>query len=138
MKGGRCRHHIVEDITDPPIREALTDELDESLRRLQEVAERHAFFADQAMKDGGNGTKDAAFNRNARTAAQLAKTRMDIKVRGSKTKDGEARVDENTNIQITDNHRDDTAKSESEASRDDTAPTDAPPADTNTTEPDET
>ena len=47
----------------------------ERLRKLQEAAERHAFQADRAIEEEGNGTHDAAFNRNARTAAALARTR---------------------------------------------------------------
>lgn len=100
VTGGRCRNHIVD--------EAVSNDFD-SLRRLQEAAERHAFFADQAMKEGGNGSKDATFNRNARTAAALAKARLDLKLRSAKTKDGDATIDD-TNIMIVDNQRGDGPK----------------------------
>jgi hypothetical protein len=138
VKGGRCRYHIAADITAEPVREALTDELDASLRRLQEVAERHAFFADEAMKDGGNGSKDAAFNRSARTAAALAKTRMELKVRASKIKDGEPGLDPNTNIEITDNHRDPKDKGETPKTADPAPESGASPETTDKTEPDAT
>jgi hypothetical protein len=98
VTGGRCRYHIVE--------EELVDDLD-TLRRLQAAAERHAFIADQEMKGGGNGSKDAAFNRNARTAAALAKARQEMQLRAAKTQDANAAPDPGTNIVIIDNLRGD-------------------------------
>jgi hypothetical protein len=104
VKGGRCRAHIVE--------KELSDDLD-TLRRLQEAAERHAFFADQEMAGGGNGNKDATFNRNARTAAALAKARLDLKQRAAKTQCDEPAADDDTKIVIVDNARGDGPEPES-------------------------
>ncbi len=118
----------------------MVDDL-EKLRLLQEATERHAFSADEAMKSGGNGNKDATFNSNARTAAALAKARFDLKQRAAKTKDGEAAPDANTNIQIIDNQRGDVPKADIEPASDGgdaenaVAQPDQPP-DPNPTEPD--
>jgi hypothetical protein len=59
-----------------PSRDATADAEElERLRLLQDAAERHAFDADRAIAEGENGDQDASFNRNARLAATLARTR---------------------------------------------------------------
>lgn len=75
VKGGRCRLHV-----------DLSDDL-EALRLLQEAAARHAIAADYAIEEGENGDQDAAFNRNARTAAALARTRRALASQDAKSKD---------------------------------------------------
>lgn len=91
--GERCRLHV--GLTPDP--EAI--EL-ERLRLLQEAAERHAFAADRAIGVGENGDKDLAFNRNARTAATLLRTRRAL-ARVKPEGDPEEKAD----IAITDNGR---------------------------------
>jgi hypothetical protein len=68
VKDGRCLLHV--GLTPDPEGIEL-----ERLRLLQEAAERHAFDADRGVAVGENGDKDLAFNRNARTAAALARAR---------------------------------------------------------------
>lgn len=94
VEGGAHCHLHVGQTPDP---EAI--EL-ERLRLLQEAAERHAFAADRAIGVGDNGDKDLAFNRNARTAATLLRTRRAL----AKPKD-EPAPDEPVKVDIADNAR---------------------------------
>jgi hypothetical protein len=79
IKGGRCRWHVVDEVVP-------ADEL-EALRQLQEAAAQHALDAFHAVEGGAN-EKDQDFNRNARTAAQLAKIRRGL-VGPGEIKDGD-------------------------------------------------
>lgn len=93
VKDGRCHLHV--GLTPDP--EAI--EL-ERLQLLQEAAARHAFDADRAIGVGENGDKDLAFNRNARTAAALARARRAL----AKPKDA-SDLPETANFDIEDNAR---------------------------------
>lgn len=81
VKGGRCRWHLVDEL--------VPESESEALRQLQEAAAQHALDAFHAIEGGENGDQDAAFNRNARTAAQLARIRRDLVKPKPEPKDGE-------------------------------------------------
>jgi len=70
VEGGRCRYHLIDEVVPE-------NEL-EALRQLQEAAAQHALDAFHAIEGGENGEKDQEFNRNARTAAQLARIRQGL------------------------------------------------------------
>ena len=74
VTGGRCRWHLVDELVPE-------DEL-ETLRQLEAAAAQHALDAHHALQGGENGDQDQAFNRNARTAAQIARIRRDLVRRG--------------------------------------------------------
>ena len=93
VKGGRCRWHIVDEVVP-------ADEL-EALRQLETAAAQHALDAHHALV-GGEAEQDEAFNRNARTAAQIARIRRTLG--GAPAKDGEPEQ-----VDMPGNHRDDTA-----------------------------
>ncbi|HEY1722543.1 MAG TPA: hypothetical protein VGG27_14970 [Magnetospirillaceae bacterium] len=95
VMGGRCRLHV-----------DLSDDL-EALRFLQEAAERHAFEADHAIEGGENGDKDAAFNRNARTAAALARVRRVLATQDAKRKEMSGGDREIPQIDVPPNNRGD-------------------------------
>jgi hypothetical protein len=88
----------------------------EALRQLQEAAAQHALDAFHAVEGGGNGEKDQEFNRNARTAAHLARIRQALV--GPADAKGEG---EKTQVVMIENHRDDGAPADS-------APADNAPA----------
>ena len=99
VKGGRCRWHLVDEVV--PENEA------EALRQLQEAAAQHALDAFHAIEGGENGDQDQAFNRNARTAAQLARIRRDLIKLKPEAKDGEgAGAGEPESIDVPPNGRD--------------------------------
>lgn len=98
-QGGRCHFHIVDEIVPD-------DEL-EALRQLETAAAQHAIDAHFSNEDGGSGAKDQEFNRNARTAAQLARIRHDLGKPKPEPKDGEAEAAaEPTSFEIDENKRD--------------------------------
>jgi hypothetical protein len=73
VRGGRCRWHVIDEVVPESELEAL--------RQLQEAAAQHALDAFHAIEGGENGEhgeQDQAFNRNARTAAQLARIRQGL------------------------------------------------------------
>jgi len=88
--GGRCPLHTIKSgpqaapACEPAAGEAQAaapaeDAELQALRELEEAATDHARDAHEAIAHGENGDKDAAFNRNARTAAALARTRRALK-----------------------------------------------------------
>jgi hypothetical protein len=107
-KGGRCRWHLVDEVV--PEDEA------EALRQLETAAAQHALDAHHALQGGENGDQDQAFNRNARTAGQLARIRQTL-VRPGEFKEGGLEM---TQVNVPGNNRDTPAASESsERDRDD-------------------
>jgi hypothetical protein len=100
IRGGRCRWHVVDEVVPADEREAL--------RQLQEAAAQHALDAYHAVEGGDNGDKDEEFNRNARTAAHLARIRQALVGPGEMKGEGEK-----TQVVMIENHRDDAAPADS-------------------------
>src|SRR5262249_30873406 len=104
VANGRCAFHLVDEVVPE-------DEL-EALRQLEAAAAQHAIDAHFSNEDGGSEPKDQEFNRNARTAAQLANVRRALKAK--KGKRGKKAKSEVVTYEEPDNGRDVTPKGESE------------------------
>ena len=82
--GGRCRLHDGSPAAPSPPSDFLTTDPVQRLQVLQDAAEHRALKAHHGGSGDGTDKLDAAFNRNARLAATIARVRMALtKGRGS-------------------------------------------------------
>jgi len=83
--GGRCRLHDGSPTAPFPTSDFLTTDPAQRLQILQDAAEHRALKAHHGGCGDGTDKLDAAFNRNARLAATIARVRMALTKGGSQS-----------------------------------------------------